>query len=576
MPDERPDESSAPRFGRRPRQGAATPAPAGEGAKPTKPRIGPRRVDAPTPSVPPPPAPPPAADTRSSRGGVRKPKTPASPPTQAVGQNVAASRENRPKGGIRRKKDKNRPQRTDGRPSRPRQQPPPAPSAPEGPGQLDIFETREGPDAEAGAATGSSGGEGGSTRAHGDSASGAVGPDSGRFESGLSGLSRNARRRKRRKDRRQQGGGSAPEGMDAFEPAIPMDMEVPDDVSFEEDESDFHVSEMPPPSRGSSAFLESSFPDTSFAGTEAEADDDGEEGETSSDLPVEGGPPPSGQQRESRSKRRRKKRRERNEPAPVDRASGYWWAEQWMRSFEVLYSGGASRARLQKGRSYARRGQVTELEVGPNGVLARVQGSRPKPYQVRLELNRLRRETWGRILHQLAGKAAFLAQLLEGTLPPEIEDVFFAAGARLFPHGDNDVRSRCTCPDPVVPCKHVASVHYVLADALQRDPFLLFALRGKSRDQFLQDLREQRGREGGRRESSPPPAEDLAQFWRMGRLAESVLRPTGWGSGGDPARLIQSLGEPQLDGIREGLFLPLLESTYRQVSEGMRRLPKDG
>jgi uncharacterized Zn finger protein len=229
---------------------------------------------------------------------------------------------------------------------------------------------------------------------------------------------------------------------------------------------------------------------------------------------------------------------------------------------------------MAKGRTYARRGQVVELEVGPNGVLARVQGSRPRPYQVRLELNRLRRETWGRVLHHLAGKAAFLAQLLEGNLPAEIEDLFFASGARLFPHGDNDVRSRCNCPDPVSPCKHVAALNYALADALQRDPFLLFALRGKSRDQFLQDLRDMRGRDQVQ-SAAAPLQEDLRQFWRMGRLAESVLRPAAWNMGGDPARLVQSLGEPDLEGIREGAFLPLLESTYRQVSEAMRRLPKD-
>jgi uncharacterized Zn finger protein len=174
----------------------------------------------------------------------------------------------------------------------------------------------------------------------------------------------------------------------------------------------------------------------------------------------------------------------------------------------------------------------------------------------------------------MAGKAAFMAQLLEGNLPPEIEDVFFSAGARLFPAGENDIRSRCTCPDNVVPCKHVAAVHIMLADALQRDPLLLFALRGKPRDLFLQELREMRGRDHARRESPAPSTQDLTGFWKMGRLAESVLRPTGWGSGGDPARLLHSLGEPYLEGIREGLFIPLLESTYRRVSEGMRKLPK--
>jgi uncharacterized Zn finger protein len=274
-----------------------------------------------------------------------------------------------------------------------------------------------------------------------------------------------------------------------------------------------------------------------------------------------------------RERRKRRKRRDRPEPPPVDKTKGFWWAEQWMRSFEMLYPSNASRSRLAKGKTYARRGQVVELEVGPNGILARVQGSRPRPYQVRLELNRLRRETWGRILHHVAGKAAFLAQLLEGNLPAEIEELFFASGARLFPHGDNDVRSRCNCPDPVAPCKHVAALNYAFADALQRDPFLLFALRGKSRDQFLQDLRDMRGRD--RAHAPAPAAEDLGRFWRMGRLAESVLKPVPWNNSSDPARLVQGLGEPDLEGIREGAFLSLMESTYRQVSEAMRRLPKD-
>jgi len=272
-------------------------------------------------------------------------------------------------------------------------------------------------------------------------------------------------------------------------------------------------------------------------------------------------------------RRKRRKRRDRQEPPPVDKTRGFWWSEQWVRSFEMLFPSNASRSRLAKGRTYARRGQVLDLEVGPNGVLARVQGSRPRPYQVRLELNRLRRETWGRILHHVAGKAAFLAQLLEGNLPAEIEELFFASGARLFPHGDNDIRARCNCPDPVAPCKHVAALNYALADALQRDPFLLFALRGKSRDQFLQDLRDMRGRD--RPTASGSLEEDLSQFWRMGRLAESVLRPVAWNLSADPARMVQSLGEPDLEGIREGAFLSLMESTYRQVSEAMRRLPKD-
>lgn len=550
MSDERPESDGAPRFGRRPRQGGTPPPPqhtgehASQAPKP-KVRIGPRRPDAPAPTAAAP------RDPMKPQGGVRKPanrdgnngrnggqggKPQGGQPQRGQRGNGQGQQGNKRK---KKRKDKFRQPRPEGSA--------PPPSVPREPKpqdglQGDLFEA---PGAQR--ETDSSAIDGGTPQ----------------------GLGRNARRRKRRKDRRDVGNASE---ADVFEPAGVLDMPSTDsvDISFEEDESDLNLVEAPPPGGARAPVTESDEDDG-----DSDDEDDEEDG-PASDPPPEGAPSAPAGLRESRSKRRRKKRRDRMEAAIVDRSTGFWWADQWTRSFEIIYGGGASRARLQKGRSYSRRGQVTELEVGPNGVIARVQGSRPKPYQVRVELNRLRRETWGRILHQLAGKAAFLAQLLEGALPPEIEDVFFDAGARLFPHGDSDVRSRCTCPDPVVPCKHVAAVHYALAEALQRDPFLLFALRGKSRDQFLQDLRDMRGRDGARREASAPIVEDLGQFWRMGRLAESVLRPTGWGSGGDPARLVQSLGEPQLEGIREGLFLPMLESTYRQVSEGMRRLPKDG
>ena len=383
---------------------------------------------------------------------------------------------------------------------------------------------------------------------------------------------------KPRRHRRRKGGGRRPEAVpraaaDSVREEIPLRGGAQVLPPVQDD-----LEEIP---SGTFNVAEPDETDSSDPGSDVSAasDFDSAEGGEASSAPeseggASGGAHPTGNApNRERERRRRRKRRDRPEPPPVDKTKGFWWAEQWIRSFEMLFPSNASRSRLAKGRTYARRGQVVELEVGPNGILARVQGSRPRPYQVRLELNRLRRETWGRILHHVAGKAAFQAQLLEGNLPAEIEELFFAAGARLFPHGDNDVRSRCNCPDPVAPCKHVAALNYAFADALQRDPFLLFALRGKSRDQFLQDLRDMRGRD---RSQAPAPAqEDLGRFWRMGRLSESVLKPLPWNLSSDPARLVQSLGEPDLEGIREGAFLSLMEGTYRQVSEAMRRLPKD-
>ena len=54
--------------------------------------------------------------------------------------------------------------------------------------------------------------------------------------------------------------------------------------------------------------------------------------------------------------------------------------------------------------------------------------------------------------------------------------------APLFPTNQRDLATRCSCPDWSNPCKHVAAVYYLLAEAFDRDPFLLFRLRGMERD----------------------------------------------------------------------------------------------
>ncbi|HEU4618687.1 MAG TPA: SWIM zinc finger family protein, partial [Gammaproteobacteria bacterium] len=58
-----------------------------------------------------------------------------------------------------------------------------------------------------------------------------------------------------------------------------------------------------------------------------------------------------------------------------------------------------------------------------------------------------------------------------------------------------DLRTDCSCPDDANPCKHVAAVHFVLGEAFDRDPFLLFELRGRSRAQVLETLRAARARD---------------------------------------------------------------------------------
>ena len=159
-----------------------------------------------------------------------------------------------------------------------------------------------------------------------------------------------------------------------------------------------------------------------------------------------------------------------------------WWAKRWIAALEGLQLS----ARLQRGRSYARRGQVLSIDVGKGTIIARVQGSRPKPYDVTINVRLLSAADWKKVAGAVASQAIFGAKLFAGEMPQEIETAFRAAGVPLFPERGNDLQNECTCPDISDPCKHIAAVYYLLGEEFDRDPFLIFKMRGMSREEFLE------------------------------------------------------------------------------------------
>ncbi len=207
-----------------------------------------------------------------------------------------------------------------------------------------------------------------------------------------------------------------------------------------------------------------------------------------------------------------------------------WWSQRFLAAVESALVGGRS----ARGRTYARRGQVIDLSVEPGLISARVQGSRPAPYSVRIAMPVAADEQWGRILSTLASQAGYSASMLAGELPHEIEEVFADAGVPLFPSPTSRLSCGCTCPDMANPCKHVAAVCYLVAELFDREPFALLAWRGYQRHEILERLRELTGTvdAGLAGPSGPPPAtavalsECVADFWRAGAALASIeVRP---------------------------------------------------
>lgn len=255
-----------------------------------------------------------------------------------------------------------------------------------------------------------------------------------------------------------------------------------------------------------------------------------------------------------------------------------WWASRWIGMLESF----GWESRLQRGRAYARRGQVISIDLAPGHVRAHVQGSVPRPYSVSIDVQPLSDEAWERVTQALAERAIFAARLLAGEMPQDIEEAFAAAGTSLFPTSAREIKTRCSCPDVANPCKHIAAVYYLLGEAFDRDPFILFRLRGRTQEEIVTALRARRAAEAGPEPAAPPaeavatPAEApleacLDRYWSPAEAIDdmqfSIARPAV------PLALLKRLGDPPF--WPSGDQAPSLQASLGPVYEAVTRAALD-
>jgi uncharacterized Zn finger protein len=183
-----------------------------------------------------------------------------------------------------------------------------------------------------------------------------------------------------------------------------------------------------------------------------------------------------------------------------------WWSKRFVAVLESFGLGG----RMQRGRKYARSGQVISLDVAAGVISSKVQGSRATPYEVSIRVTVPTDKQRDQLDTSMQGRVAFVAQLLAGEVPSELEDAFEMAGVSLFPRSWREVISVCSCPDYENPCKHIAAVLYLFADQLDSDPWLLLTWRGRTREELLAHLTQ-----GAETVGSAEIAARVAPWWPL-------------------------------------------------------------
>jgi uncharacterized Zn finger protein len=180
----------------------------------------------------------------------------------------------------------------------------------------------------------------------------------------------------------------------------------------------------------------------------------------------------------------------------------------------------------------------------------------------------------------MAAQALFAAKLLAGEMPQNIEEAFTAAGVSLFPDRSGDLITNCSCPDWANPCKHVAAVYYLLGEQFDADPFLIFQLRGRDKEQIMAALRARRATAdtAASQQSAAQPAltapepvvpleQCLERFWERADEATDI-QPPRFAIAAPPldAAPIKRLGSPPFWSGQPS-FVTLMSQAYAQIAK---------
>ncbi|MGD2182016.1 SWIM zinc finger family protein [Lusitaniella coriacea] len=169
-----------------------------------------------------------------------------------------------------------------------------------------------------------------------------------------------------------------------------------------------------------------------------------------------------------------------------------WWGQKFISAIETF----TDSARLGRGRSYARGGKILKFSANKGKIEATVRGSinpyfgvyKEPRYRTEIAITPIPQKDWTKIIQRLSTNASFVSKLLLNEVPENIETSFLEVNKNLLPHTRTDLKTKCSCPDYSNPCKHIAGLCYRFAAELDEDPFLLFELRGISKEALQEEL----------------------------------------------------------------------------------------
>ena len=264
-----------------------------------------------------------------------------------------------------------------------------------------------------------------------------------------------------------------------------------------------------------------------------------------------------------------------------------WWGNRFIEALEQFMEEG----RLKRGRSYRTPSRILAYEITGNKIKATVRGNvnpyfgvyKEPRYKISIQVNTIPTKAWDNVIQGIAQNASWVSKLMLDEMPETIETAFDKHKHYLLPKDYDDLKTKCSCPDYANPCKHIAGVYYKTAAMLDVDPFLLFQLRGLSKDDLHEALQKTNMGQALLAKVNDTPAPNLAldkhfftavepaildkkatlrDFWAGKPLPKTQTEQP---AANVPAILIKKGGDYPVFWQKEGSFVETMESIYTHI-----------
>jgi uncharacterized Zn finger protein len=146
-------------------------------------------------------------------------------------------------------------------------------------------------------------------------------------------------------------------------------------------------------------------------------------------------------------------------------------------------------------------------------------------YRVEITIRPVTQRHWSAIRAACAGKIGSLVALLRGTLSGEVMEVMTRYDEGLFPQ-PSEISFTCSCPDGASMCKHVAAAMYGIGSRLDKQPELLFLLRGADSSELIASAADATVGVSALAEGAALAAEELAAVFGVDFEAALETRET--------------------------------------------------